>query len=50
MRTRSGLMMGSFEFGEVIVVSRLELEVAAPSILKTERLPRYPMYLNWLGG
>ena len=40
MRARSGLM-GSFGYGVLIGVSCLEVGVLDPSILKTERPPRY---------
>ena len=47
MQARNGLM-GSFGYGEVIGVPVLRLELLNPSILKTERPPRYPMSISWL--
>jgi hypothetical protein len=45
MRARSGLMGFS-----LIGISCLEVGVLDPSILKTERPPRYPMRFNWLAA
>ena len=47
MRARKGLL-GSLGYGVLTGVSCLEVGVLDPSILKTERPPRYRAPISWL--